>query len=296
LEEFLSYLLGQDLAQATREAYHRDLTGFWLWWAKDAQSLRGLESLSGTELAHYKEHLLTLKVRPTTVKRKFESLRRLCRWAFEHQLIAADLSKGLKPVRLASAVNPRGLSDGEVHALLRAAGSSAGHVARRNYAIVQLFIQTGLRVAELASLLIRDAKFSTRTGQIKIFGKGSKERVVPLNAPARRALQAYLETRATPEPEEPLFVSARGQAMAVRSMQHLITELARRARIEGAVSPHTLRHTFSHNYLKACPGQLVELATLLGHESLDTTAVYTRPSLEALAQDLEKSNFNAYSG
>ena len=83
--------------------------------------------------------------------------------------------------------------------------------------------------------------------------------------------------------------------MAVRSTQNLIAQLARRAKITRVrVSPHTFRHTFALHYLRQNPGKLVELASLLGHESLDTTALYTRPSIDDLAEDLERSRLNVY--
>jgi integrase/recombinase XerC len=85
----------------------------------------------------------------------------------------------------------------------------------------------------------------------------------------------------------------RVSSLSVRSIQSLISKLARRAHITRiAVSAHTLRHTFALGYLKQNPGKLVELGTLLGHESLDTTAIYTLPSEEDLAADVERSNYN----
>ena len=83
--------------------------------------------------------------------------------------------------------------------------------------------------------------------------------------------------------------------MKVRAIQAVIAALAQRARLTRVrVSPHTLRHSFALTYLKQNPGKLVELATLLGHDSLDTTALYTRPSTEDLAADLERSPLNVY--
>jgi integrase/recombinase XerC len=83
--------------------------------------------------------------------------------------------------------------------------------------------------------------------------------------------------------------------MSERSLQHLVSRLAGRAKITRVkVSPHRLRHTFSHTYLRRNPGKLVELAHLLGHDSLDTTAIYTQPSTESLAEDLERSELNVY--
>lgn len=92
-----------------------------------------------------------------------------------------------------------------------------------------------------------------------------------------------------------MFESSPGKALSVRGIQQLVLELARRAKLTRIpVTVHTLRHTFAHNYLKDNPGKLVELAALLGHDSLDTTAIYTRPSQEDLANDIERSRLNVY--
>lgn len=178
--------------------------------------------------------------------------------------------------------------------MLRAAGASRQGLAARNYALVQLMVQTGTRVGEVAALCVEDIILNDRSGSVRIRqGKGLKAREVPLNATARRALRTYLETRPSAAKTEPLFLSTRAEAMPVRSIQAVITGLARRARLTRIpVSAHTLRHTFALGYLRDNPGKLVELASLLGHESLDTTAVYTRPSREDLAADLERSHLN----
>ena len=90
-----------------------------------------------------------------------------------------------------------------------------------------------------------------------------------------------------------LFISSRNTAMPVRTIQAVIASVAGRARLKRvAVSAHTLRHTFALGYLRDNPGKLVELASLLGHDSLDTTAIYTRPSRDDLAADLECSHLN----
>lgn len=155
-------------------------------------------------------------------------------------------------------------------------------------------VQAGLRVSEVATLRIGDTIIRERSGGVRVRqGKGLKAREVPLNATARRALRLYLGARNGADAQESLFLSERGGAMPARTIQAVISQLARRAGIDRVrVSAHTLRHTFALNYLRQNPGKLVELASLLGHESLDTTAIYTRPSSEELAQDLERSRLN----
>ena len=120
---------------------------------------------------------------------------------------------------------------------------------------------------------------------------GRKAREVPLNSNARRALRLYLQGREHPQPEDHVFLSERGgKPLALRTVQATLAELGRRARIRRLpVTPHLMRHTFAQRYLQHNPGKLVELATLLGHESLDTTAIYTRPTAEQLAVSRERS-------
>jgi integrase/recombinase XerC len=180
-----------------------------------------------------------------------------------------------------------------VHGLLRAAGESSHGLARRNYALVQLMLQTGLRVGEVASLRRRDVVLRERAGTVQVRnGKGLKEREVPLNATARRALRQLLEQEPA-QSEAAVFRSGHGTTMPVRSIQNAVAALVRRAGLTGSdITAHSLRHTFALAWLRQHPGQLVELAQLLGHESLDTTAVYTRASAADLARGVEQTPFN----
>ncbi|MGH7078289.1 MAG: tyrosine-type recombinase/integrase, partial [Acetobacteraceae bacterium] len=232
--------------------------------------------------------------RPATVNRRLDALRRLCRWARGTGTLSADAASNVRPMRTIRNRQPAGLTDIESHALLRAAGASSHGLATRNYALVQLMLQAGLRVGEVAALQVGDITMNDRSGSVRIRqGKGLKARDVPLNATARRALKQHLEHRQAPGHDATLFVSSRETAMPVRTIQSAIASIARRARLKRvAVSAHTLRHTFALGYLRDNPGKLVELASLLGHESLDTTAVYTRPSHDDLATDLERSHLN----
>ena len=203
-----------------------DIDKFLGWWHTVRGPKTGLDHLSAPDLGQYREQLVAVQhAKPATVKRKLESLRRLCRWAFHDKRLAHDVTQDMRPVRLARRAGPKSLSDVEVHALLRAAGASRNYVARRNYALAQLLLQAGLRVGEMSTMWVSDAKISSRSGMAWIrHGKGRKEQDVPLNASARRALQRYLEGR-NAKPEDPLFVSSRGGAMSIRSVQDLIQNL-----------------------------------------------------------------------
>jgi integrase len=129
-------------------------------------------------------------------------------------------------------------------------------LAKRNYALLGLILETGLRVGEVAALLIGDLDLGVRAGLVRVReGKGRKQREVPLTSAARRALQMYLKSRESPHGDEYLFLSERGEKpLALRTIQATVSELARRARITRLhVSPHTIRHSFALRYLKGIP-------------------------------------------
>jgi site-specific recombinase XerD len=287
---FLRALGREDLAAVTVRGYRSDLGVFTAWYKGHP-----IEKLTASDLAHFRQHLSRDRsLKPASVNRKMEALRRFCRWAHTTGKLRTDVAAGLKVPRVARGTRPKGLLASEVQALLRAAGQSRRALARRNVAIVQLLLQTGLRVSEAAALRIGALEIRERQGKVHVHGKGNRERDVPLNTTVRRALQAYLDEREERGLHDPVFLADTGAALSVRSMQSLITELARRAHITRIrVSAHTLRHTFALGYLRQNPDKLVELATLLGHDSLDTTAIYTLPSEEELAAGVERGPYNA---
>ena len=286
---FLKALTREDIAPVTLRGYRSDLGLFAAWY--DGHRL---EKLTASDLAHFRQYLSRERsMKPASINRKLEALRRFCRWAHTSGRLRTNVAAELRLARTPRGTRPKGLVAPEVQALLRAAGQSRRALARRNYAVVQLLLQAGLRVSEAAALGLGDLEIHERQGRVHICGKGNKERYVPLNATARRALHAYLDARKEAGTQDPVFLSETGTALSVRSIQSLITELARRAHLGRIpVSAHTLRHTFALGYLKQNPGKLVELATLLGHESLDTTAIYSLPSEEDLAAEVERSSYN----
>jgi site-specific recombinase XerD len=227
----------------------------------------------------YWRHLIREnRLKPASINRKLEALRRFCRWAegagkLQSNPVAAV--KRERPVRDLRAVE---LTESEVTALLRAAGQSKHGMAKRNYALLQILRQTGVLVSEIAALRIDDAVRRERTGSLKVRqGEGGREREISLNTVVRRALNAYLQTRKPLRPEAPLITSQTGAAISIRAIQLIVAELARRAKITRIrVTARTIRHTFAFKFLKRNPGKLVELAALLGHQSLDATAVYLR--------------------
>lgn len=295
LQTFLDRLAADDLSAATRRGYRYDLLQFIAWYIGLNSAPPELARLTEHDLITWRQHMMTQGgLKAASINRRLEAVRRLLRWAEAYGAVARNVALHVKSVRVVRERGPLGLTAAEVHGLLRAAGESSHGLARRNYALVQLMLQTGLRVGEVAALRRSDIVLRDRAGTVRVRnGKGLKEREVPLNATARRALRQLLEQEPTAPPEAAVFRSGRNAAMPIRSMQNAIAALVRRARLARSdITAHSLRHTFALAWLRQHPGQLIELSQLLGHVSLDTTAVYTRASAADLARGVEQTPFN----
>jgi integrase/recombinase XerC len=297
LKKFHNALLKEDLSPLTIRGYQYDLIFFETWAGEYFVRKTDISKLSNLDIIAFRQHMVkVLRLKASTVNRRLEALRKFLKWALRQKLIKAQNILDIKTVKTVRNKRPASLTDSEVHSLLRAAGETRHGLAKRNYALVQLMIQTGLRVSEVSDLCYGDIQLQQRSGVVRVQnGKGGRQREVPLNATARRAIKTYLDGLDLKSKNESLFLSAEGQALSVRAIQSMMSSLVKRAKINRIhVSPHSLRHTFAISYLKQNPGKIVDLATLLGHDSLDTTAIYTRSSKEDLAEDLENSRLNIY--
>jgi site-specific recombinase XerD len=286
---FLASLADDGLASATVRGYRYDLRHFLGWHGARHDGPFTLGMLTEHVLAAYRRYMIAADQRPATINRRLEALRRLGRWACGTGELEADTMGHVAPMRTIRDRRPDSLTESETQALLRAAGTSSHGLAARNYAMVQLILQTGLRVGELAALRLSDVTVNARSGSIRVGeGTGLKAREIPLNAIARRALSQYLADRQASGQLSTLFLSSRETVMEVRTIQAVFASLVRRARLKRIpVTAKTLRHTFAIHYLRDNPGQLASLSELLGHESLETINVYKQRSGDNLAVDPE---------
>ena len=283
LSEFKTILVKQDMSDASITSYLQGIKVFTTWLLDFYQQDVSLLEATTHDLRAYRDHVSkVLRRKPATINHHIQVLKRFYAWAAQTRLIPDNPASSLHFVKRVASTKPQALSKDEIHALLRAAGLSTHGLATRNYAIVQLMLQAGLRVGEVKNLLIRDVVIKERSGYVNVVdGKGRKHREVPLNSIARRALTSYLETRDIIEPDNSFFITKRGASGTIRALQLLISSLAKRATITRInVTAHTLRHTFASQFLQANPGCLVELSMLMGHESIDTTAIYTKLSVQ----------------
>jgi site-specific recombinase XerD len=204
----------------------------------------------------------------STINLRISALRAWCAWLVDQGYLPLDPAARVKLVGGEAGSKREGLSSSQVNALLRQAQTSRDPA--RNYAIVQVLLQTGIRLSECSGLTFGDIAFGERSGTLLVrAGKGNKVRSVPLNASVREALATYVAPRlgvekpsikvvATrwPKPRsertfEPIFESQKGGALTTSAMGQMIDDLVKAAGelVPQATSAHTLRHTFARNYL-----------------------------------------------
>jgi site-specific recombinase XerD len=280
IDEYVAGLALEEAAAKTIANYRSDLSLFARWFRETAGEEFSAVAVTPTDLRDYRSFLQTTKrAAPATINRHLAALKRFFRFAQAKGWVREDPTAVVKGVRQVQ-VSPKALAKKEVDRLMRQVERDG---SKRDLAILAVLRHTGLRVSELTDLRLSDASLSERKGELVVrSGKGGTYRAVPLNLDARRALTAYRSVR--PQTVDThLFVGQHGSGLTPRSVEKLVAKYARLAGLEG-VTPHTLRHTFGKHALDA-GADLVTVSRLLGHQRLETTALYTTPS----ATDLENA-------
>jgi integrase/recombinase XerD len=280
IDRFVEELHRQEKAPNTLASYRYDLVLFSRWLEGTNGEPFQANRVTPTDLREYRAFLLNVERRaPATINRRLASLRTFFQWARAEGLcpeIPSDSVKGIA----SSPRAPKSLAKKDIDWLIRQVEQSGN---KRDLAVLQLLRHTGIRVGELVALRLADVTLSERKGQLVVrSGKGSKYRVVPLNADARKAVSDYLAVRPKSTSDR-LLLGRRSESLSARAVEKTVLKYAQQARLED-VSPHTLRHTFGKSTLDAGV-DLVTVSRLMGHERLETTAIYTTPS----AQDLEQA-------
>ena len=205
-------------------------------------------------------------------------------WLGLRNLVQANPCDGVRPPK-SPRLLPKALSVDEAAALLTPNGEDDPLLATRDGAIFELFYSSGLRLAELAALDVDVLDGVLREGEVRVLGKRSKARIVPVGARAREALAAWQTVREqlAAEGERALFVSRRGARLGHRAIQVRLERQALRAGMPRHVHPHMLRHSFASHVLQSS-GDLRAVQEMLGHASIASTQVYTHLDFQHLAK------------
>ncbi len=280
LDEFCDAVWLEDgLAKNTLESYRRDLRLYAVWLAAGG---RGMLEAQDTDISAYLAHQLQQRhARATSTARGLSSLKRFYRYCAREQRIASDPTLKIDTPKRAPRF-PKSLSEGDVESLL-AAPDVATPLGMRDRAMLEVLYATGLRVSELVGL--KELEVSLDMGVVRIFGKGNKERLVPLGEEAADWLKRYsadarialLKSKSS----NALFVTARGSGMTRQAFWHLIKRYGSAALPDKALSPHVLRHAFATHLINhGADLRVVQL--LLGHADISTTQIYTHVARERL--------------
>ena len=285
VEEFLTWLAAErGRSVNTLSAYRRDLVNYCGWLADNG---RTLDSVQPADLDAYVGVLRGRGLAPSSVKRATVAVRSLYRFRSDEGLASTDPSAGVETPRVPAGL-PKALSETEVIALLDQVEGDAP-LARRDRAILEVLYGTGARISEVCALSLGDVDLDA--GLLRLFGKGSKERVVPIGRFASVALAHWLdgEGRGSVAPEQfarrtdadAVFLNARGGRLGRQGAWAIVRKYGDAAGLGARLTPHVLRHSCATHMLDH-GADIRAVQELLGHASITTTQVYTMVSNDRL--------------
>lgn len=284
-EDFLVWLAAEKGRSAnTLSAYRRDLTNYAQWLTETG---RTLDTVGPGDLDAYVAALRARGLAPSSVKRATVAVRSLHRFRSDEGMTDSDPSAAVETPRVPAGL-PKALSEDEITRLLEAVPDD-GPIASRDRAVLEVLYGTGARISEVCSLSLGDVDLEA--GLLRLFGKGSKERVVPLGRFARMALAAWLapDGRGAVAPEQfarrgdadAVFLNSRGGRLSRQGAWGIVRKYGTIAGLDGRLTPHVLRHSCATHMLDH-GADIRAVQELLGHASIATTQVYTMVSNERL--------------
>lgn len=282
IERYLAFLdLERGLARNTVEAYRSDLRQF----AAHLKTRRviNLAAVTGADVTDWLYHLTEVGSKSSSTARKLTAVRNFARFLVTEGACQKDFTALVRGPRSTRKL-PETLTPAEIGRLLTAPAGGTPH-GLRDRALLELFYSSGLRVSELSALALQQIDLDQ--GFVRVFGKGAKERIVPVGGRAVESIRTYLlsgrpklvKTRTG----SALFLSERGRAISRKTLWGLIKRYAKTAGITKKVKPHLLRHSFA-THLLAGGADLRAIQEMLGHADIGTTQIYTSVETQRLTE------------
>lgn len=293
IEEFLTSLeVEKGYSENTRVAYKNDLGQFLEFLKGQAEPrVDGWSEVRKDHLLAYILHLKTVReYASTTVARKVAAIKSFFHFLVAEGFITDDPTATLDSPRVRKYL-PRAISQEDVEQLLEAASQKDTPRGLRDRAILELLYATGMRVSELVAMNVGDMDLASAS--VRCFGKGGKERVIPIYERAVEAAEAYLSKGRVhllrDSEEKALFLNQRGQRLTRQGLWLIVKGYVKEAGLTVQVTPHTLRHSFATHMLRG-GADLRNVQELLGHANIATTQVYTQVSNERLREVYDEAH------
>ena len=280
LRSFLNYLLvDKGLSNNTVKAYEADISSFFQW--LDNEDLK-YKNLQEDHINKYISFLFQRKMRSSSVNRKISSIKSFYIFLVKRNFLKNSPLNDLVTPKQEKYL-PESMSEAEVDKLLNSP-DVANKIENRDKAMIEMLYATGMRISELVNLKMTDVDMKRCV--VKVFGKGSKERLVPFGETALDSLRSYLNEREQSSSKE-IFLSNRGKKMTRVAFWQRVKVYLIRENLKNSISPHTLRHAFATHLLNR-GADLRSVQLLLGHSDLSTTQIYTHIAKQRLSDVLKK--------
>lgn len=291
LEDFKSYIIAEkNFSNHTAKAYCSDILSFLIW--MDEQSC---EDVNFSKIRDYLHFIQKFNYKKTTVARKISSLRTFYKYLYRERKVennpAMSLTNPKRPKSL-----PKFLTIDEVEQILNniKIDTPAGY---RNRTILELLWATGMRISELSGLNFGDLNLAEN--EIRVFGKGSKERIVLITDRAKSFLERYLESARSlvpkgfnieePNENSPIFINNTGYRLQTKTVRNVINDVVEKINLPKHVTPHVFRHSFATHLIEN-GADLRVVQELLGHANISNTQIYTHVSTRHLREVYDKSH------
>ncbi len=287
---YLDFLIGVRRASShTVKAYHADLLQFDLW-IQEQHGVTQLRQIKGSTVSAYVLYLQTQRYASATQARKIASIKSLFKFCRAMEYSVYDQSNHVARPRISSHL-PKVASVKSIQALIEATSVTREPFRTRDRAMLETLYATGLRVSELLTLNIRDIDFHEQL--LRCYGKGNRERLVPIHDQAALYLQDYIGSSRTAlvhsDSQTAVFLNRFGKRLSRQGFWVIIKGYARKASVEQAISPHTFRHSFATHMIEGgAPISYVQ--AMLGHTSVSTTEVYNHIANDYLREEFESAH------
>lgn len=287
LKEFIYYLkVNKNLSMNTVNAYEKDIDSYLSFMEKN-YNVNKPRDVRKEYLKNYIDKLVRDKKAKTTERRALSSINSFNRYLLKEGKLENDQVFIPSSPKVDKKI-PVVLSHEEIDNLLKVSNKGNTPLEKRNKCIIEILYGSGLRISELTNLNIEDIHLNVL--RLNVTGKGSKERIVPINSEAAKALRDYILNAMplmSPKDRKALFINKNGNRISRIGVYKILKELALEAGIEKEISPHTLRHTFATHLLEG-GADIMAVKELLGHEDIQTTEFYTHVSKKTIFDIYDK--------